>query len=517
MRALYPRAAVRKALAAESSPAPGERKPFSLDWLATYLPHYGFGKAAADFHAELVAELGSLAARRNSKRAVVAPREGAKSTVITLGYVLYCAVEAAEPFTLILSDSADQAAEQLGHVRAELEGNERLAADYPAATGPGPKWQQRHVQLNNGAVIQAIGTGGRIRGRRAKQARPSLVVFDDVENNDSITSPAKRAKAWRWATREVIPAGSAGTNYLSVGSALHRDCVALQLGRLAGWTGSTYRAVHRWPERMDLWAEWERLATNWSDPDRAATAAAFYAARRPAMDAGAEVYWPERWPLHRLMERRAEIGAAAFDTEYQGVPSVEGLTEFPPEWFDDRPGLPLWFDNWPHAEDTVYVAQSLDPSKGRTDRPSDFQAHVQGTYTRRGTLYVEGHMHREPAPRMVARSLDLARTRPGLRTLAVEDNEGLGLVQPEFERQAAERGMRVPLCAVHNLVSKASRIRWLATYLSRGQIRFRRTRGTQILVDQLRDWPGGDHDDGPDALEILVSAVEKAFDAAVKR
>ena len=87
-------------------------------------------------------------------------------------------------------------------------------------------------------------------------------MFVDVENNDTITSPVKRERAWRWATREVIPAGTAGTNFLSVGSALHREAVAVRLGQLPGWAGRTYPAVHRWPDRMDLWAEWERLATN---------------------------------------------------------------------------------------------------------------------------------------------------------------------------------------------------------------------------------------------------------------
>jgi hypothetical protein len=74
-----------------------------------------------------------------------------------------------------------------------------------------------------------------------------LVVFDDVENNDTIPSAVKRERAWRWATREVIPAGPAGTNFLSVGSALHRsvgsalhrEAVAMRLGQLPGWSDRT--------------------------------------------------------------------------------------------------------------------------------------------------------------------------------------------------------------------------------------------------------------------------------------
>ena len=172
------------------------------------------------------------------------------------------------------------------------------ARDYPAAAGVGPVWRQNRMELRNGAVIAALGTGGRDGGRRSRQARPSLVIFDDVENNDTITSAVKREWAWRWATREVIPAGTAGTNFLSVGSALHREAVAVRLGRLPGWTGRTYQAVSHWPDQMDLWDESARLATNLADPDRGDTAEQqYYDANREAMGVGAEVYRPSRWPL----------------------------------------------------------------------------------------------------------------------------------------------------------------------------------------------------------------------------
>jgi hypothetical protein len=36
----------------------------------------------------------------------------------------------------------------------------------------------------------------------------------------------------------------------------------------------------------------------------------------------------------------------------------------------------------------------------------------------------------------------------------------------------------------------------------------RKTTGGQLLVDQLRDFPNGDHDDAPDALEIGVRRLE---------
>lgn len=491
-------------LTATLDAAPRHRPPFGLDWVRSFLPHY-FSGPAADFHADLFARLRDLHHRRGTKEAIIAPREGAKSTVVTLAYVLFAALEGHEPFTLVLSDSAGQACEQLQHVRHELEGNEAIARVYPDAPGVGPVWRQNRVELRNGAVVAALGTGGRVRGRRSRQARPSLVVFDDVENNDTITNPVKRARAWRWATREVIPAGTAGTNFLSVGSAIHREAVAVRLGQLLGWCGRTHPAVNRWPDRMDLWAEWERLATNLADPSRDATAGRFYERNRAAMDAGAVVYWPNRWPLAALMRRRAEIGPAAFDTEYQGIPSVEGLTEFPAAYFD-KPDL--WFDDWP--TDLVFRVQSLDPSKGADAKTGDYQAHVLVGLSRRGTMYAEAVVAREPVPAMITRALDLAGAVGfgQLDALAVASNDVLGMLVGAFQDETDRRGRVVPLRGVTQNSPKPVRIRRLGVYLARSQIRFRNTRGTRLLVDQLRDFPSAEHDDGPDALDLAVRTLE---------
>jgi hypothetical protein len=52
-----------------------------------------------------------------------------------------------------------------------------------------------------------------------------------------------------------------------------------------------------------------------------------------------------------------------------------------------------------------------------------------------------------------------------------------------------------------NTVNKLVRIRRLTEPLTQRKMRFRRTRGTQLLVDQLRQFPNAANDDGPDALE----------------
>ncbi len=499
---MFPRATIAAALKAAAS-TNSSRIPYGLPWCARYLPHYGFGGVeAADFHSPLCKDLQDFHSHRGSKLAVVAPREGAKSTIITLGYVLNQAAEGNERYIGVLSDSAGQASQRLDEVREELETNERLAEDYPEACGRGPTWRGDRIELRNGVVIESFGTGQRILGRRNKQHRFTLLVFDDVENTDSVMSPVKRAAAWRWATRAVIPAGSAQTNFLSVGSARHRDCVALKLGSLAGWSNRLHKAIHQWPTRMDLWLAWETIATNLADADRAATSRAFYAANEAAMNEGASVYWPSRWSLYDLMVRRSEVGRIGFDSEWNGIPGVEGGNEWPSEYFDR---LNFYFDEWPDGIDVAVLA--LDPSKGEKTS-SDFQANALVGVDRNGTIYVECWQNRHDVTAMVTHTLDLARAYKPSEVVA-ETNATMGLLIPEFERQCVQRQQVIPLVALHNTEPKPVRIRGVTGYLSRNQIRVRNTLGGRMLVDQWRDFPNGEFDDGADAVSIGLRRLEE--------
>lgn len=407
---------------------------------------------------------------------------------------------------MILSDTADQATDFVTQIKAELEGNQRLAAAYPKACGIGPEWRAGRVRLTNGCVIEAKSRGGRIRGKRNRQDRPTLLIIDDCQGNRDIVSPIERKRGWDWMTREVIPAGEEDTtSYVSVGTALHREAVAVRLLTTAGWEGKVYRSVERWPDRADLWDDWTNLATNMADQDRDATARAFYEAHRVEMEAGAAVLWPEGRNLYALMRRLAEIGRSAFDTEDQGNPNAVEGAEFPAELFD-RPGL--WFDNWP--TDLVLRVQSLDPSKGNDSKSGDFQAHVLVGLDPRGNMWVEAALHHELIPLMVARAIDFARNSGFgiLDSLAVEENGTLGMIVPECQRLSNERNMVIPLHGVIQSQNKVVRVRRLGVYFARNRIRFRNTPHTRLLVDQLRDFPGGTHDDGPDALELAVRRLE---------
>lgn len=470
-----------------------------------YLPHY-LKVEPSKLHYDLADDLAGYHLRRGQWRVYEAPRGGAKSTWISKGVPLHSACEGFEPYILMLSDTGDQASEFLEAIKYEIETNDRLREAYPAACGKPEVWRADRIRLSNGCLIVAKGAGGRIRGRSNRAARPSLVIVDDANEKKDAFSPTLRKRKWDWFTRDVMSVGNARTNFLVAGTPIHREAISHRLRMTAGWQGRGYKAIVAWPNRMDLWGEWERIACHLGDPDAKESARAFYDANRAAMDAGAEVLWPEWESLYELMMLHAAIGTSAFASEKQDQPGSDGTSEWPAEWFDDPD---IWFWQWP---ETVRRIQGLDPSKGEGDHTGDYQAHGMMGLNIDGTLYLEIELHRENAPSMIERALDLAKYfAPEL--WVVEDNSTMGFLEPEVVRQLEERNKAgrpqlLPFEAFTSTDPKASRIRHLGSYFRRKQIKIRNTPGGRLFADQCRDWPNGEFDDAPDVCGVLVRRME---------
>ena len=88
----------------------------------------------------------------------------------------------------------------------------------------------------------------------------------------------------------------------------------------------------------------------------------------------------------------------------------------------------------------------------------------------------------------------------------VEVNQFQQLLADDLQRLQPGAAMLLPLYTLDNRVNKLVRIRRLTPCLSPGRIcDSKATRpGRGCWCEQLRDFPNGDHDDGPDALEMAM-------------
>jgi predicted phage terminase large subunit-like protein len=148
---------------------------------------------------------------------------------------------------------------------------------------------------------------------------------------------------------------------------------------------------------------------------------------------------------------------------------------------------------------------ALDPSKGADARGGDYSAYVMLGIGDDGVMYVEADLARRPTTQMIADGVELCRTfRPD--AFGVESNQFQELLCDQFEEEFRGRKFwDVRPWTVDNRVNKRVRIRRLGPYLATRRMRFKsNSPATRLLVEQLREFPLGAHDDGPDALEMAI-------------
>lgn len=211
-------------------------------------------------------------------------------------------------------------------------------------------------------------------------------------------------------------------------------------------------------------------------------------------------------PQAELDAAKRDLGPLAFSQEFEANFVTRQGAEWPADYFGDH----IWFDEWP---DGVRIkTMALDPSKGKESKKGDYSAFVMACLSNENILYVDADIDRRPAEKIVADGVKIYREfKPN--GFAIETNQFQELLADRFDEAFTRLGMqRVVLTHFQNMVKKDVRIRTLGHILQARKIRFRRdSPGAQTLVNQLREFPMGEHDDGPDALEMAVRLLDEIY------
>lgn len=453
-----------------------------------YFPHY-VKSAPSLMHGWLYERLPRLAReKRGRKLALAAPRGEAKSTLVTQLFVLWCAIFGHYWMIALVMDTFEQAAEMLEAIKAELETNPRLLMDFPEVTGPGRVWQAGVILTRNNRKIRAAGSGKRMRGMRHGPHRPDLVVLDDIENDENVKSPEQRDKLQAWLTKAVLKLGAADDtlDVVYIGTVLHYDSVLARTLKNPLWERKTFKALLEWPHRMDLWDKWEEVLLNEGEEE----ADAFYLAREAEMDRGAVVSWPAVRPIERLMKIRARDGHSSFDSELQNDPLSD----------EDAPFGKLVF--WVEELRRWIFFGACDPSLGRLGNRRDPSAILVGGFDRQnGILDVVYASIAKRVPDKIIEDVIAAQQAWKCLAWAIESVQFQEFLRTELVKRSAQRGIPVPARGVIPHSDKDLRIESLQPHVANGLIRFHPSQTT--LLAQLRHWPKADHDDGPDALQML--------------
>lgn len=461
---------------------------------STYFPHYVKG-AASIFHDWCHDELAWRVddAKRGYKLGIAAPRGEAKSTLVTQLFALWCIVTQRKHFIGILMDAADQAWQMLEVIKIELATNPRLKMDFPDASGAGRVWQVGEIITANNIKVKTAGATKRLRGWRFGAHRPDLILMDDLENDENVRNKEQRDKLENWIKRAVLKLGSAdGTmDVFYLGTILHYDSVLNRVLNSGTWQSVRFSAIVKWPDRMDLWEQWEEVLLNQGED----ASDVFYNERKDEMDKGAVVSWPSMRPLLLLMKIRAE-GHDAFQTELQNQPTESENNIF------------RQFHYWVQPLDKWVFYGALDPSLGKRNKRSDPSAIlVGGINLETGVLdVVEAQIRRRVPDKIIEDVIAFQKQYP-ITAWAVEVVQFQEFLGSELVKRSAAAGVPVPAIPVRPTTDKELRIESLQPHVANGLIRFHRNQTT--LIEHLRFWPEAPHDDGADALEMLWQMAHK--------
>ncbi|WP_136449813.1 phage terminase large subunit, partial [Haemophilus influenzae] len=336
--------------------------------------------------------------------------------------------------------------------------------------------------------VQVAGSGKKLRGLRHGAYRPDLVVLDDIENDEQVRSPEQRDKLHDWLKKTVLPLGAAGDklDVVYIGTILHYDSVLNRTLSSKAWKTAKFKALIRQPDDMSLWDKWEDFYLNEGE----AVADAFYTQNQAAMDKGCLLYTSAR-PILTLMKIRARDGHATFDSEYQNDPLSSDDAMF-------ANSLTYWTEL---PANLIYFG-ALDPSLGKAGASRDPSAILVGGYHREtGKLYVVEAQVKKRLPDLIIEDVIRMQKQYHCQRWFVETVQFQEFLKDELVKRSAQRGIPVPATATKPNTDKMLRIESLQPHMANSLILLHSSQTT--LISQLRHFPKADHDDGPDALEML--------------
>ncbi|HEX4039066.1 MAG TPA: hypothetical protein VHX37_13480 [Acidobacteriaceae bacterium] len=432
-----------------------------------YLSHFmvdqqtGAKIPPAQFHAELYTIL-----LTEMRAAIAAPREHAKSTCVSVIFVLYCVCYKLRRFIVLISDTQSQAALQMAAVKEELETNAALAADFGNLVGD-RKWDVNDCRTTTGITLAARGAGQSLRGLRFRLYRPDLVICDDMENEEDVENPETRDKLERWFKGTVLNLGKRCQVFV-IGTILHYDGLLAKLLDPEKFK----KFVKRRYEAVDL--EWH--------PE--------------------SVLWPAKWDIASLRDKEEDIGSVMFNQEFRNLPISESTQVFREDWVL-RHGFSREELQMRRQQGETFVRISYNDPAISQKSTADYFASVTVDIDARGYILVtRAEQDRMPFAKQVEFILRRADEEQPM-VIGIEEQAYQAALKQAIEDASRESCRYLNVVGVANLTDKFLRISTMSPLVENGTIRFCLDGTQKTLISQLL-FLGKTKDDLADALEGAV-------------
>lgn len=235
---------------------------------------------------------------------------------------------------------------------------------------------------------------------------------------------------------------------------------------------------------------------------------------------------PELKPLKFLQEQENILDPALYASLYQCEDQrPEGVT-----WGSEHFPEDIWVDEWP--KDIKWSVMHLDPALGKDAKGDDYQAVVyigvrggkhQDTMPR-DVFYVDADIFHETVDGMLDRAIGFMTTMPRLPLFFSVESTAFQqyLVTPLSQRlvmNGQDKDVYIYGLEVSSQMQKIMRIIHVLTpYVTKHKLKFIRSKGSSILVQQLRNLgSAGTKKDGPDALAGAMTSMGNLARTVLRR
>lgn len=227
--------------------------------------------------------------------ALGAPRGHGKSSVAGLICLIYCIVNKLEQYIVYISQNHSKTVQFLDPIREEFKHNPLLKFVYGNVT---MKTLQDETGKDRedcfdvyGCRVEAVSFEKNLRGFKYRNMRPTLIIGDDMEDDQRVMNPELRTKDDDKLNKIIIPSLDINGRFKMIGTLLHWDSLLAKKIKL--YKGKIFKACN--PDFTNL-------------------------------------LWPDRFTVKKLKEIKHDIGSIAFQQEYLNNPIDNTASLIKREW-----------------------------------------------------------------------------------------------------------------------------------------------------------------------------------------
>lgn len=447
-------------------------------------------------------EMWDMCTSNNKFVALAAPRGHAKSTSISLSYVLACVLFRERRFVLLVSDTEAQAAMFLGQIKQELQDNQDIISLFKLKLDEkgNVKFIKDSetdiiVEFADGTKFRIIAKGSeqKLRGMLWDGARPDLIVCDDIENDEVVMNKERREKFKRWVYGALLPCRSQHGVFRIVGTILHMDSFLEGL----------------MPRENDKYTVHEELRT-YSTKTSSQWKAIKYKAHNSDFSA---ILWPERRTAQEFLQIKQDYVdrglADIYSQEYLNIPIDESNTFFRKSDFasireEDR-----------KKKLNYYISGDFAISEKER---ADYTVLVIGGMDDDGILHIKNVIRgRMDGLEIVDTMIALQRVYDPI-AFGIEDTQITKSLGPFLNRAMIEQNTFINVVPLKpHKADKQTRARSIQARMRAGAVKFdKQADWYQTLEDELMRFPRDKHDDQVDSIAYLGLMIDKIIEAPTK-